>query len=257
MNRYSFSILLILWALIGSPVNTYANLPDTTKPANDFRFFGSITNNGISLIPSFSLGKPAAIAEFQVGRRYTFEPQFRFALEGKPWSFIFWNRYKVVRNEKFQMTAGAHPAFLFATKTITENGSEKEVITTKRFLAGELAPNFSLSKRISTGLYYLYSYGFDEGVKNTNMISFKAGFNSIPLFSGLTFSVVPQLYYLKMDEKDGFYFTSAFILARPDFPLSLSSVINKIIKSDIEGKDFIWNVTLTYTFSRKYREYKP
>jgi len=38
----------------------------------------------------FTLGKPAAIFDLSVGNeRLAFEPQFRFSLEGKPWSFIF------------------------------------------------------------------------------------------------------------------------------------------------------------------------
>ncbi len=46
----------------------------------------SVTNNGISLLPMFTLGKPAAIFDLSVGNsRLAFEPQFRFSLEGKPW----------------------------------------------------------------------------------------------------------------------------------------------------------------------------
>ena len=51
----------------------------------------TVTNNGISLIPSFSLGEPAALFNLSMGRgRFSFDPELRFALEGKPWSFIFW-----------------------------------------------------------------------------------------------------------------------------------------------------------------------
>ena len=61
----------------------------------------SATNNGISLLPMFTLGKPAAIFDLSVGNeRLAFEPQFRFSLEGKPWSFIFWFRYKAVNTSR-------------------------------------------------------------------------------------------------------------------------------------------------------------
>lgn len=45
----------------------------------------SITNNGFSIIPAFTLGKPAALLDMKMGNnRLSFEPQFRFALEGRP-----------------------------------------------------------------------------------------------------------------------------------------------------------------------------
>jgi hypothetical protein len=49
----------------------------------------SVTNKGISLIPSFTLGRPAAIFDLAVRKGdLGFEPQFRFGLDGKPWSFL-------------------------------------------------------------------------------------------------------------------------------------------------------------------------
>jgi hypothetical protein len=62
----------------------------------------------------------------------------------------------------------------------------------------------------------------------------------------------PQFYYLNQGQHDGFYFTSAFSLNKRNFPLSISSVINKIIQTNIQSKDFVWNVTLTYSFDKRY-----
>ena len=48
------------------------------------------TNNGISLIPTFSLGKPALLFTLSLGKnKLSFEPDFNFSLEGKPWSMLF------------------------------------------------------------------------------------------------------------------------------------------------------------------------
>jgi post-segregation antitoxin (ccd killing protein) len=64
---------------------------------------------------------------------------------------------------------------------------------------------------------------------------------------------VPQIYYLKMDESDGFYFTSSLTLARRDFPITVSALINKTIQTDISAsKNFVWNASLIYTFNNKY-----
>lgn len=79
------------------------HIPDSTEKINYFGASATITSNGISLLPSFSLGKPAAMFDMKMGRKLTFEPQFRVSLEGKPWAFIFWWRYKIFSDRKFQI----------------------------------------------------------------------------------------------------------------------------------------------------------
>jgi hypothetical protein len=85
---------------------TYVSLAqniDSTKLASYFGGAVKLTNNGISTIPNLSLGKPAAIFSMSMGRKIRFEPEFRFALEGKPWSFIFWWRYELLNTDKFRI----------------------------------------------------------------------------------------------------------------------------------------------------------
>src|SRR5512133_709482 len=60
---------------------------------NDFTGAVTIQSKGISTIPNLTLGKPAAVFDMKLGRKLTFEPQFRFALDGKPWAMVFWWRY--------------------------------------------------------------------------------------------------------------------------------------------------------------------
>ncbi len=214
----------------------------------------TVTNNGISFIPTFSLEKPAAIFDLSVGKRLSFDPQFRFALDGKPWSFLFWFRYKLLKTNKFSFTAGTHLGLPFKTITETRNGVTTETITAKRYLAGELTPNYHLSKDVSVGLYYLYSRGIDVGTtKNTNFLTLNANFSNIPLTKQFYLKFIPQVYYLKMDHQNGFYFTSALSLANRKIPVSITSVINKVIQTDISAsKNFVWNLSLIYSFNKKY-----
>ena len=75
----------------------------------------------------------------------------------------------------------------------------------------------------------------------------------IKLSNQFFMQVNPQFYYLKLDTQDGFYFTSSFTVAKKNFPLSVSSTVNKIINTNIKGsKDFLWNVSLVYSFNKKY-----
>ena len=235
---------------------TFAQNTDSTKVVSHFGGAVTVTNNGISFIPTFSLGKPAVIFDLSMGRRLSFDPQFRFSLEGKPWSFLFWWRYKLLKTNKFQMNIGGHPALSFKTLTATTNGVTTETITAKRYVAGELVPNYFLTKDISIGMYYLYSRGIDDGTTRiTHFLTLNTSFSDIRLSGQFYMKFTPQVYYLKMDQLDGIYFTSALTLANRKIPLSISSVINKIIQTNITAsKNFVWNVSLIYTFNKKYVE---
>lgn len=232
---------------------------DSTKAISHFSGAVSVTNNGISLIPTFSLGKPAAIFNLSMGRkRLSFEPELRVSLEGKPWSLVLWWRYKLLNTNKFRMTIGAHPALNFITRPVVVNGGPREAIVTRRFLAGELSPSYLLSKNISVGMYYLYGRGFEPDVpKNGHFLTLNSNFSNIKLGRQFFLHVNPLFYYLKQDQKDGTYFASTITLSKSNFPLSLQTIFNKAIKSNIPSSDFIWNVTLIYSFNRSYVELKP
>jgi hypothetical protein len=248
--------LLLLFILISIPGINSSQNTDSTKIVSNFGGAVTVTNNGISFIPTFSLGKPAAIFDMSVGRKLSFEPQFRFALEGKPWSFIFWWRYKLLKTNKVAVTLGAHPAFLFRTITDTINGVSQEIIRVQRNIAAELAPNYFLTKNISVGMYYLYGYSFEKDViKNVHYLTLNANFSNIRLPGQFYVKFAPQVYYLNMDKQDGFYFSSVLTLANRKIPLSVSTLMNKIIQTNITAsQNFVWNVSLIYSFNRKYVE---
>lgn len=236
--------------------NSFSQKIDSTKTISHFSGTIAATNNGISLIPTFSLNDPAVLFNLSIGGdKLSFEPDIRFAMEGKPWSFLFWWRYRI-RSEKFQMTIGAHPAINFRTQISPTDGSE--TIVARRFVAGELAPNYLVSKNISVGIYYLASRGFDKNTpKHTHFVTINSNIRNIELGNQLLAQVIPQVYYLSQDAVDGIYFTSTFNLAKRNFPLSLQSIINKEIESEIVGtRSFVWNVSLIYSFNKKYVQQK-
>ncbi len=217
----------------------------------------TVTNNGISLLPNLTLGKPAVLFNMNVGgKKISFEPEMRFALEGKPWSFIFWGRYKMVNTSKFKMGIGAHPALIFKERTYDVGNVQKTVMVTYRFLAGELTPTYYVNNNTSFGVYYLSSYGMDEGAKYTHFFALRGNFSNIKLFKDFRFRVAPQCYYLKIDSRDGLYTSSVFTLEKQGLPLAISSIVSKKIKSDIAGDDWVWNVSLVYSFYKEYVEHK-
>lgn len=243
----------LVYVFLASSLNAQQN--DSTI-LNDFSAAVTVQSKGISTIPNLTLGKPAAIFNLKLGRKLSFEPEFRFALEGKPWAIVFWWRYKPWINRKFTLDISANHALSF--KTIADSSSERsqEIIRTTRYLVGALTPNYQVNKYIGIGMYLFYARGIEEYItRNTYMLAFRPSISNIPLTKKIVARIGPEVYYLIMDDNDGVFFNARFLLSKKNSPLSVSALINTPIKSNIPSDyNFLWNVGLTYTFKRKYRE---
>lgn len=252
MKVKRFLFLLVLSSI---SLCSFSQRSDSVKAIQHFSGAASITNNGISFIPSLSLDKPAAQVILSLGGpRFSVDPDIRFDLNGRPWAFVFWTRYKFRTNNKFRITTGANLGLNFRTKTLPVDNVPVKTMEVRRYLAAELAPNYAVAKNISIGTYYFYSHGIDNGtIGNSHFVTINGNFSSIPISKQFYLRAVPQIYYLNLDGKDGYYVTSSFTVAKHGCPLSVSSIINKKFRSHIPGsKDFLWNMSLVYSFNRSY-----
>lgn len=242
------ALLLVVSSALAHPA--FAQDADSTRSGTEVAGSVSITTKGISTIPSLTLGRPAAIFDVAIRRGdLSFEPQFRFGLDGKPWSFLFWWRYRLLEGEKLQVNVGAHPAISFRVMPVSTEGVPRNVIAARRSLAGELNPSYAVSSHLRVGMYYLYSYGVEEDVtKNTHFLSLRASLTSAGLSDQYIVRLAPQLYYLRMDDRDGLYLNSGLTLAKRGFPLPVSAMVNKVVQTRIlAGEDFLWNVSVNYS----------
>jgi hypothetical protein len=233
---------------------SFAQKTDSTQAPNFFTGQITATNNGISLIPSFSLGKPAILFDLSIGKkRLSFDPMLRFAMNGKPWAFVFWWRYKMFDNKKFKMSVGAHPSVVFREVSIINNGITKDYLTAQRYFAWEATPTYFPHKKIGFGFNYLGSKGLTKDiVQHTTFLAFKAIMPSISLSKSINLSLIPQVFYLKMDKNEGTYVSGIVGVSKRNFPISISSIMSKKIKSAIAGNDFVWNLQLNYNINNKY-----
>lgn len=241
----------ILIIFLFFPLTFLSQEESKTQLLDEFSGSIAVTNNGISLIPSFSLGDPAAILNIKMAKKdLSFEPEMRFALEGKPWSFLFWFRYQAIKDKRFKLRLGTHYGLNFRTITVNTTSGTRDLMESRRYLAAEVVPSYNLTDKISVGAYYLISKGFDDGLKRAHFLLANIAFSKIPLDKNnkYYFSLVPQFYYLRTDDIDGIYTAGVISLGKNDFPLSLQSILNKKIDSDIPSDDFVWNISLVYSF---------
>jgi len=252
-TRYS---VIVLWFLFSFSYILSAQKSDSTT-AKIYNFGGAVTiqSKGISTIPNLTLGKPAAVFDMKIGRKLTFEPQFRFALDGKPWAMVFWWRYYGSIGKKFKLTLHTNYSFSYKPMTyFTSTGTSQEIIRTTRYLVGALAPSYQFNKHFGVGLYLFYNYGIEKFItRNTYMASFRTSISNIPVTKNITARLNPEIYYLKMDNKDGVYLNTTLLISKKNFPFSISALINKPIKSNIASEyNFLWNAGLIYSFNNMY-----
>jgi hypothetical protein len=257
-QKFQQRFFLLIFASFFVFTSLIAQEQAPAKPTGQFGGVITATNNGVSIIPSFTLGRPALLFDLSLsGERFSFDPMLRFGMDGKPWSFVFWGRFKAIKDKPFTLTVGAHPAFIFAERIVKVNGQEKTMFVSQRFLAMEVAPMYKFSNRFSLGLYYLRGHGFNPiPPDNSNFLALNAVVSNIPVGGDFNLRVNPQLFYLKVDDTSGTYFTSNFTVTKPGFPIGFQGLFNQKIKSTIPGDDFIWNVGLLYLFSTPYHKAK-
>ncbi|SFO67606.1 hypothetical protein SAMN04488519_11166 [Algoriphagus ornithinivorans] len=247
-------ILILSLVLLQGPSFSQENPVESQSPIRHFSGTITATNNGVSIIPAFNLGKPAAFFDLSVGgERLSFDPMFRFGMNGKPWSFILWWRYKIIKDKKFSLTAGAHPAFLFQDREVMVDGEVQRMFVANRFLAGEINQSYKFSNKLSMGIYYLHGTGFNPtGPKNSDFVALNTVISNIRLGGDFSLRINPQLFFLSVDENSGTYINSSFTFSKDEFPISFQTFFNQKIKSQVAGDDLVWNMSLLYTFKNTY-----
>ena len=243
----TFALPVLAASSIANPA--FSQVVDSARSRTEVTWAMSVTNKGISNIPTSTLGKPAASLDVSIRRGgVSVNPQLRVGLDGTPWSFLFWGRYRLLDRERLRVSVGAYPALAFRTATVSVNGVAREVIVAQHFAAGELSPSYALSRNVSVGTYYLYRHGLDADVtRHTHFVAARAGLANLRLPSRFVARLDPQVYYLRLDDRDGIYLNSRVTLAKRDLPVSISGIVNRPIRTNFpRGDAFLWTVSLNY-----------
>jgi hypothetical protein len=231
----------------------FSQAVDSARARTEVTWAISVANKGISAIPTVTLDKPTATFDMSMRRgAFSVDPQFRFGLDGTPWSFLFPGRYRLVDRERLGVSVGVHPVLAFRTATVSVNGAAREVVVAQHFAAGDLSPSYVLSKDVSVATSYLYSRGLDADVtRHTHFVSAGASLANLRLPARFVARLDPQVNYLKLGDRDGVYLTSRLSLAKRDLPVAISGIVHSPIRTNLQrGGAFLWNVSLNYASKR-------
>jgi hypothetical protein len=152
------------------------------------------------------------------------------------------------------LNVSANPSMAFKSVPGEVSGESHEIIRTTRYVAAALSPNFQVNKYLGVGMYLFYTKGIEKYItQNTYMVSLRPSISNIPVTKNIAARIGPEIYYLKMDAWDGIYLNATFLISKKDFPLSITGLINKPLKSNIPAEyNHLWNVCLVYTFNNEY-----
>lgn len=220
------------------------------------RFSGhlNLTNNGISPIPSFSLGDPALIVDLSFGkRRFSWDPEISMdLLELKPWGVVLPVTYQAVQSEEFNLYVGGQVSVNFQTEEVTTDGVVRELIESRRFMSLRAAPTFTVTKNWIVGFFYLRGFGFDEGAKRAHFLSFSSTVSRLRLTRYFYLTVRPQVFHLRVDDEEGYYNSIYAEMNFADSPFSIGTTHNFSMGTEISPEqNYIWNVSLIYTINTK------
>lgn len=250
--------LLVLFVLLFfCSYLSFAQSEDSTQTPMVFSGSVGFTNNGFSIIPTFSLDNPAFVANLSFRKKkLSFEPDIRLVPNAEKGGLIWWLRYRLVDNKKFGFRVGAHPAFTLIRRTDMEDGKTKEITEMLRFLAFEAVPSYQFTQKFGVSAMYLQGNGLQKhGPQLTRVLFLNSNITNIGFGKSLYFNVFPSIYFLYTDGYRGDYLTITGVLAHKKLPFSLQSTINQTFNSNIpNNKDFMWNVTLNYNFRKVYKE---
>lgn len=250
LNLGAFVLVAVVGAHVGNSAPAMAQAKRTLEHQGEVFGVVAVTNNGISTIPSFTLGQPAAIFDVVIrGSAFAFEPQFKMGLDGRPWGATFWTRYRPLRSGRFKLRIGGYPALVFNSSSVPGVDGQRAIIESRRFLGVEMSPTYSLTKLLTVGTYYLYSHGIDRpSSKHTHMVAGRVTLTNVQVAEEISLQLAPQFYYLKADVQDGWYLNAAATVSHSRFPLSVASMFSQPFGSNVAGgMDFVWSLSAAYT----------
>ena len=160
-SRASCIFLLILILFKAS----FAQKKDTTKSGLNLKSTATIliSSNGFYPFPNIVYGKPATTINLSIGKKgLFFEPDFRWGLDGKPWMYIYWLRYKLKKSAKFGINTGIHTAYNIKPCVCTIDEKEDSRYLARRNIAGEIVPTFYFSEKFNLSIQYLRTKGLDK-----------------------------------------------------------------------------------------------
>jgi hypothetical protein len=207
----------------------------------------SFNTNGMAPVPAFAYGKPVVSSNITFRKnRFSYDPQFSYGLNIKPWILDNWFHYKLVDQPKFELRTGVNISMFFSElKT-----PDEDVWRGQRYTTFELAGTYKLPKSRSIGLMYWYDMGIDSGTIKGHFINLVLDQSEIALGKQLLLGVNIQIFYIDYtDYNDGLFISPKVSLSTRKLPVSIYCQGLQPVTSNMSPyPSFQYNLGIGYSF---------
>lgn len=220
---------------------------DTIPQSAKFSGVIQVTNNGISLVPAFSLDQPALLAFLDVSKkRFSYSPQFSYNYNARPWFMNQWLRYRLVEGKKIDFRTSVGYAFLYKTTEELNAGSANEIIKIDRNVISELLLTYKMTSNNSLSLSHLHGTPTSSYGITLDLLTLGATLGGIRLGKQFEMTVSPSVFYLNYTGgNEGVFSTQNIMIKKPKSAFGLSfQATEPLMKRNLVVKDFNWNVAL-------------
>jgi hypothetical protein len=206
----------------------------------------SINSNGISSIPSFSLGAPAIIAapSFTKGR-FNYEPVLAYDMDIQPWFIDNWIRYKIIDRPKFEFRTGGNFSMYFCDYKLPD----ETILQGQRYWAVEFTAIYKLSPKSFISGAYWNDNGMDQGTISGHYLALMGERSEISIGKHLLLAANLHLFYINYDgNNDGSFISPKLTASLRDLPFALFFHGIQSITSNISPfPGFNWNLGFSYS----------
>ena len=206
----------------------------------------SINTNGISSIPSFSLGAPAIIAAptFTKGR-FNYEPVLAYDMDIQPWFIDNWVRFKIVDRQKFEFRTGLNFSMYFSDYKLPD----ETLLQGQRYWAIELTSVYKPSASSFISGAYWHDMGKDKGTITGHYLALMGERSEIAIGKSIMLAANLHLFYIDYDgNNDGLFISPKLTASSKKVPLAIFFHGIQAISSNISPyPGFSWNMGLSYT----------
>lgn len=225
----------------------YSNTLDSLKTPLLIHGNIQLTNNGISPVPAFSLGKPALLTTLHVQKgKFTFSPEFNFDLEAKPWSVNTWIRYQIIQKKKWDFTLGNNFSLFFKKNN---PALTKEEFQLQRYQALEFNLGYHFTKMRGINLMYWRSQSLDDvGIRKGLFLILICQISDFYNGKNISLGIRPSVFIIDNTAPFSGFFTSQISTVYfKKIPFNFSFQTVHPLRTEPETK-FNWNAGLNFQF---------
>jgi hypothetical protein len=219
------------------------------------------TNNGVSIVPAFSLGRPAYVWVGKMGNeKWTLEPEIRTSYDLEPWSAVVWARYAHQTASGWRYQGGMHYALIFRAVEEEVDGSTLRTYSATRNVGTQFTAFKSLGNGYGVSAFALAAKGVYKGAPES-LVQLHSIMLTTPKMNvgKVEIGLTPQMYYLNVFGPQGVFYAGYYNISKQGSPWAITGLFTQPFwkEESLVVAPVVWNIGLTYSMKNTHEKIVP